>query len=59
MRRPLSPDAEPACPEEGRTDGKLRRLGLMMRRVRRAGGQADFLPPILDSLYLEKLLMRV
>ena len=61
MGRPLSPDAEltRSGPEEGATGGKLRRLDIMMRRVRRARGLLDFLPPILDSLYLEKLLKRV
>jgi hypothetical protein len=61
MQRPLSPDKEfkRSSPEEGATDGKLRRLDLMMHRIRRARGQTDFLPPILDSLYLDKLLKRV
>jgi hypothetical protein len=61
MRRPLSPDGEfkRMSPEEGTTNSKLRRLDLMMHRIRRARGQTDFLPPILDSLYLDKLLKRV
>ena len=61
MRRPLSPDKEfkRSSPEEGTTHDNLRKLDVMMRRVRRARGQADFLPPILDSLYLDKLLKRV
>jgi hypothetical protein len=61
MRRPLSPDAElkRSSPEEGTMNNKLRRLDFMMRRIRSAGGQTDFLPPILDSLYLDKLLKRV
>ncbi|MDR0466468.1 MAG: DUF1992 domain-containing protein, partial [Deltaproteobacteria bacterium] len=61
MQRPLSPDKEFArsSPEEGTTNHKLRRLDLMMRRIGRARGQSDFLPPILDLLYLDKLLKRV
>ena len=61
MRRPLSPDKELKCssPEEGTSNDKLRRLEIMMLRIRRSRGQADFLPPILDSLYLDKLLKRV
>ena len=61
MRRPLSPDKElkRSSPEEGASNDKLRRLDLMMCRIRRARGQLDFLPPILDSLYLDKLLKRV
>jgi hypothetical protein len=61
MQRPLSPDTEfkRSSPEEGTANGKQRRLDLMMHRVRRARGQTDFLPPILDSLYLDKLLKRV
>ena len=61
MRRPLSPDKElkRSSPEEGASNDKLRRLDLMMCRIRRARGQLDFLPPVLDSLYLDKLLKRV
>ena len=61
MRRPLSPDKElkRSSPEEGASNDKLRRLDLMMCRIRRARGQLDLLPPILDSLYLDKLLKRV
>jgi len=61
MRRPVSPDKEltRSGPEEGAMNNKLLRLDVMMRRIRRAGGQTDFLPPILDSLYLDKLLKRV
>ena len=61
MRCPLSPDKElkRSSPEEGTTNDNLRKLDVMLRRVRRARGQADFLPPILDSLYLDKLLKRV
>jgi hypothetical protein len=61
MRRPLLPDAElkRSSPEEGTTNGRLRKLDVLMRRVRSARGQTDFLPPILDSLYLDKLLGRV
>jgi hypothetical protein len=61
MRLPLSPDKElkRTSPEEGTTNDKVRKLDVMMHRVRRAGGQTDFLPPILDSLYLDKLLKRV
>jgi hypothetical protein len=61
MRRPLSPDEtlKRSSPEEGTANGKLCKLDVMMNRVRRAKGQEDFLPPILDSLYLDKLLKRV
>ena len=61
MRRPLPLDKAltRASPEEATSNDKLRRLDLMMRRIRRARGQADFLPPILDALYLDKLLKRV
>jgi hypothetical protein len=61
MQRPLTPDKElkRSSPEEGTANGKLRKLDVLMHRIRRARGQADFLPPILDSLYLEKLLRRV
>ena len=61
MRRPLSPDRElkRTSPEEGTTHDTLRKLDVLMHRLRRARGQADFLPPILDSLYLDKLLKRV
>jgi hypothetical protein len=61
MQRPLSPDKEleRSSPEEGAANSSLCRLDVMMRRVRRARGQADFLPPILDSLYLDKLLERL
>ena len=61
MQRPLSPDKElrRSSPEEGTTNDSLRKLDVMMLRVRRARGQMDFLPPILDSLYLGKLLKRV
>ena len=61
MRRPLSPDKElkRTCPEEGRTHDRVRKLDVLMHRVRRARGQTDFLPPILDSLYMDKLLKRV
>ena len=61
MRRPISPDREltRSSPEEGAASGKLRRLDVMMQRVRRARGQRDFLPPVLDSLYLDKVLKRV
>jgi len=61
MKRPLSPDKElkRSSPEEGAANDCLRKLGVMMHRVRRARGQADFLPPILDDLYLSKLLKRV
>ena len=59
MRRPLSPDKEfrRSSPEEGANNDKLRKLDLMMQRIRRARGKMDFLPPILDSLYLSKLLV--
>ena len=61
MRRPLSPDKALTCssPEEGTANNKLRRLDVMMHRIRRSRGQTDFLPPILDSLYLDKLLKRM
>ena len=61
MRRPLSPDREltRTSPEEGTTHGRLRKLDVLAHRLRRARGQQDFLPPILDSLYLDKLLKRV
>ena len=61
MQRPLSPDKElkRSSPEEGTTNDKLRRLDCMMRQVSRAKGRTDHLPPILDSLYLDKLLKRV
>jgi hypothetical protein len=61
MHRPLSPDKElkRSSQEEGATNDKLRKLELMMHRVRRAKGQADFVPPILDSLYLDKLFKRM
>jgi len=60
MRRPLSSDRElkHSGPEEEVTHGKLRKLDVLMHRVRRARGQMDFLPPTLDSLYLDKLLGR-
>jgi hypothetical protein len=60
MRRPLSPDREfkRTSPEEGSAHGKLRKLDVLMHRLRRARGQADFLPPILDALYLDKLIKR-
>jgi len=61
MQRPLSPDKElrRSSPEAGTTNDSLRKLDVMMRRIRRARGQTDFLPPIVDSLYLDKLLKRV
>ena len=61
MRRPVSPDKALKCssPAEGTTNDKLRKLDVMMHRIRRAKGQMDFLPPILDSLYLDKLHKRV
>ncbi|MDR2694752.1 MAG: DUF1992 domain-containing protein [Deltaproteobacteria bacterium] len=61
MRRPVSPDRElkRSSPEEGAANDRLRRLDVMMHRMRRARGQRDFLPPILDSLYLDKVLKRV
>ena len=59
MRRPLSADRElrRASPEEGTANDKLRKLDVLLHRIRRARGQ-DFLPPVLDSLYLDKLLTR-
>jgi hypothetical protein len=61
LGRPLLPDGElkRSSPEEGTANGRLRKLDVLMRRLRRARGQADFLPPILDALYLDKLLKRV
>jgi hypothetical protein len=61
MQRPLSPDREftRANPEEGTTRDKLHKLDVLMHRLRRARGQADFVPPILDALYLDKLIKRV
>ena len=61
MQRPLSPDKalRRSSPEAGTTNDSLRKLDVMMRRIRRARGQTDFLPPIVDSLYLDKLLKRV
>jgi hypothetical protein len=61
MRRPLSPEREftRTHPEEGTTRDKLRKLDVAMHRLRRARGQADCLPPILDALYLDKLIKRV
>jgi len=61
MQRPLwlNKEFKDTSPEEGTVNDKLRKPGVMMHRVRRAKGQMDFLPPILDSLYLGKLLKRV
>ena len=61
MQRPVSPDEElkRSSPEEGTANDKLRKLSVLMHRVSRARGQADFLPPILDDLYLGKLLKRM
>jgi len=61
MQHPVSPDKElnRASPEEGTANDRLRKLSVMMHRVRRAKGQTDFLPPILDGLYLSKLLKRM
>ena len=61
MKRPLSLDKElkRSSPEEGTANDRLRKLSVLMHRVRRAKGQADFLPPILDGLYLRKLFKRM
>ena len=61
MQRPLSPDKEckSSSLEEGRVHDSLRKLDVLVHRVRRARGQTVFFPPILDSVYLDKLLTRV
>jgi hypothetical protein len=61
MLRPLSPDKAltRSSPEEGAANDRLRRLDVMMHRVRRARGHMGFLPPVLDSLYLDKVLKRM
>jgi len=61
MRRPLSLDRahKHSGPVEGTTCRKLHKLDIMMLRLRRAKGQTDFLPPMLDADYLDKLLKRV
>lgn len=61
MQHPLSLDKElkRSSPEEGTANNNLRKLSARMHRVRRSRGQADCLPPILDDLYLDKLLNRM
>ena len=61
MQRPVSPGEElkRSSPEEGTANDSLRKLNVRMHRIRRSRGQADFLPPILNGLYLSKLLKRM
>ena len=48
-----------SSPETGAAHTRMRKLDLVMRRVRRAQGQDEHLPPLLDEFYLDKLLKRI
>ncbi len=45
--------------EENAARGRLMKLDVLLRRIRRAQGLDADLPPILDSLYQDKLLERI
>ena len=44
---------------EAKTRSRLLRLDVLLRRVRRARGQDEDMPPLLDELYLDKILKRL
>ena len=61
MERYLSLDNGIGClsPDEGTKNKKLRKLDLLMQKVRHSRGLMDFLPPIQDSQYIDKVLTRL
>lgn len=56
---PPGKELRQSAPETGEKQDRLRRLDVMLRRVCRARGQEECLPPLLDSPYLEKLLKHI
>ena len=61
MERYLSLDNGLGCssPDEGTKNKKLRKLDLLRQKVRHARDLMDFLPPIHDSQYIDKILTRL